>query len=147
MLDKKLISEIAEEKLSGSALFLVEVKVSKTNVVTVVLDGDEGVKVEDCIEMSRYIESKLDRDKEDFELTVMSFGLEEYFTLNRQFVKNVGRDIELTDKDGEKIMGILSFADAEKVIITTKKDKEGRSIPFENIEKARVLINFNNKRK
>ncbi|MBQ0113108.1 MAG: ribosome assembly cofactor RimP [Bacteroidales bacterium] len=145
MIDKNKIKEIVEAYLAAEQkedLFLVEVKVSKANVITVAIDGDNGVKVDDCISLSRHIESQMDRDKEDFELTVMSFGLEEYFTMPRQFVKNVSQNIEVIDKEGERRDGVLAEADNEFILITTKKDKEGVRLPYADIEKARVIIKF-----
>lgn len=148
MIDKKIVEKLTNEaiqSLQREDIFLVQVKVSKNNVIEVSIDGDNGVKVEDCIELSRFIDKHLDRDKEDFELTVMSFGLEEYFTMKRQFDKNVGQTIELVDKEGEKFNGTLTKVDENGVILTTKKDKDGKSFLFKNIEKAKVVINFNKK--
>lgn len=147
MLDRNLILEISRDYLKDTALFVVEVKVSKTNSITVTIDGDKGVVVEDCINLSKHIEKNLDRDKEDFELTVTSFGLEEWFSLPRQFVKNIGRQIELTDNDGEKAQGVLERCDNEGIVLTTAKNKEGDKISFDKIAKARVIINFNKKKK
>ncbi len=149
MLDNNLIKDLTNEALQTlgkETLFLVDVKVSKANVVEIILDGDQGVKVEDCIDVSRFVEHRLDRDKEDFELTVMSFGLEEYFNMPRQFHKNIGQDIELINTDGEKLNGVLSEVNDEFVTLTTKKDKEGKQIAFDNIDKARVVINFSKKK-
>lgn len=148
MIDKNLVENITNEaiqSLQRDDIFVVQIKVSKNNVIEVSIDGDNGVKVEDCIELSRYIDKHLDRDKEDFELTVMSFGLEEYFTMKRQFNKNIGRDIELIDKEGEKHNGVLADVDEKGIILTTKKDKNGKSFSFEDIDKAKVIINFKKK--
>ena len=148
MIDKNLVENITNEaiqSLQRDDIFVVQIKVSKNNVIEVSIDGDNGVKVEDCIELSRYIDKHLDRDKEDFELTVMSFGLEEYFTMKRQFNKNIGRDIELIDKEGEKYNGVLAEVDEKGIVLTTKKDKQGKSFSFEDIDKAKVIINFKKK--
>lgn len=148
MIDKNLVENITNEaiqSLQRDDIFVVQIKVSKNNVIEVSIDGDNGVKVEDCIELSRYIDKHLDRDKEDFELTVMSFGLEEYFTMKRQFNKNIGQDIELIDKEGEKHNGVLADVDEKGIVLTTKKDKNGKSFSFEDIDKAKVIINFKKK--
>ncbi|MCF0210380.1 MAG: ribosome assembly cofactor RimP [Bacteroidales bacterium] len=145
MIDKNKITTIVEAYLAENQredLFLIEVKVSKTNVISVVLDGDNGIKVDDCISISRFIESKMDRDKEDFELTVTSFGLGEYFVLPRQFKKNVNQTVEVLNTDDEKTEGILSEVTSEDILITTKKDKNGTRIPFAEIKKARIIIKF-----
>lgn len=148
MVDKNLVENITNEaiqSLQRDDIFVVQIKVSKNNVIEVSIDGDNGVKVEDCIELSRYIDKHLDRDKEDFELTVMSFGLEEYFTMKRQFNKNIGQDIELIDKEGDKHNGVLAEVDEKGIVLTTKKDKQGKSFSFEDIDKAKVIINFKKK--
>lgn len=148
MIDKNLVENITNEaiqSLQRDDIFVVQIKVSKNNVIEVSIDGDNGVKVEDCIELSRYIDKHLDRDKEDFELTVMSFGLEEYFTMKRQFKKNIGQDIELIDKEGEKHNGVLAEVDEKGIVLTTKKDKQGKAFSFEDIDKAKVIINFKKK--
>lgn len=148
MIDKNLVENITNEAIQSlhrDDIFVVQIKVSKNNVIEVSIDGDNGVKVEDCIELSRYIDKHLDRDKEDFELTVMSFGLEEYFTMKRQFNKNIGQDIELIDKEGDKHNGVLAEVDEKGIVLTTKKDKQGKSFSFEDIDKAKVIINFKKK--
>lgn len=148
MIDKNLVENITNEAIQSlhrDDIFVVQIKVSKNNVIEVSIDGDNGVKVEDCIELSRYIDKYLDRDKEDFELTVMSFGLEEYFTMKRQFKKNIGQDIELIDKEGDKHNGVLAEVDEKGIVLTTKKDKQGKSFSFEDIDKAKVIINFKKK--
>ncbi|MBQ9253172.1 MAG: hypothetical protein IJ180_00165 [Bacteroidales bacterium] len=145
MLDKEKIRQITETCIEENNMhdkFVTEVKVSKNNVVTVVLDGDSGVKIEDCIFVSKYIESKMDRDKEDFELTVTSFGLDEYFVLPRQFKKNISQTIELINNDEERFEGVLEQATEEGVKLVTKKDKEGMNFPYTDIKKARVIIKF-----
>lgn len=142
MVDKSLVENVVNEHLTNSSLFLVSVKVSKNNVVIVTIDGDEGVKVNDCIELSRFIESKLDRNKEDFELTITSFGLEEYFTLQRQYKKNIGENVEVVLLDDTKINGVLSKCEDDKIEITNKRQKSQLSISFNEIKKTRMIINF-----
>ncbi|MDO5759783.1 MAG: ribosome assembly cofactor RimP [Bacteroidota bacterium] len=144
MLDKNLIISTAEEFLKDRVdLFIVKAKVNKNNIVEIILDGDNGVKIEDCTNLSRFINKSFDRDKEDFELTVMSSGLGDYFSLPRQYKRNVGENIELIDKEGEKFSGTLAKVDDKGIVLTTKKEREGKEFLFENIEKARVIINFN----
>lgn len=75
MIDKTLVENIVEELLGGKDLFLVEVKVSKDNCIEVFIDGDNGVKIQDCIDLSRGIEARFDRESEDFQLSVLSWGL------------------------------------------------------------------------
>ncbi len=147
MLDKNLIKQTSEKYLQDRPdLFIVEVRVSKNNVVEITLDGDKGVKLEDCTSLSRLLNKSFDRDKEDFELTVMSSGLGDYFSLPRQYNKNIGENIEITDKEGDVYSGILSKTTETGIILTTKKNQEGEEFLFENVEKARVIINFNKRK-
>lgn len=140
MIDGKKIELLANEYLQNKDIFLVSVKVSKDNVVVVCIDGDNGVNVDDCVELSRYIESKVDRDIEDYELTVTSFGLEQYFTMQRQYKKNVGENIEVVTTDNEKINGILKAVNEDAITLENKKKQEDIVIGFDNINKSRVLI-------
>lgn len=146
MIDKKVVESIVNECLIGSDLFLVGVKVSKNNVITVTIDGDNGVVVDDCIDISRKINSELDRDKEDYELTVTSFGLGEYFTLPRQYKKNLSQQVEVVLNEGEKVIGVLSEVNDEYIVVKYKEKKQEHSITiaFNDIKKTKVVISFGN---
>ncbi len=147
MIDKKVVESIVNECLIDSDLFLVGVKVSKNNVITVTIDGDNGVIVDDCIEISRKINTELDRDKEDYELTVTSFGLGEYFTLPRQYKKNLSQQVEVVLNEGEKVIGVLDAVNDESIVIKYKEKKQEHSteIAFSDIKKTKVVISFGNK--
>lgn len=140
MIDGKKIELLANEYLQNKDVFLVGVKISKDNVVVVCIDGDNGVNVDDCVELSRYIESKMDRNVEDYELTVTSFGLEQYFTMQRQYKKNVGENIEVVTTNNEKINGILKAVNEDAITLENKKKHEDIVIGFDDITKSRVLI-------
>ncbi|MCH3924454.1 MAG: ribosome assembly cofactor RimP [Bacteroidales bacterium] len=146
MINKEKIENIVNEYLNNSELFLVDVKVSKSNKIVVTIDGDKGVVVDDCVNVSREIESKMNRDEEDFELTVTSFGLEESFRMIRQYKKNINETIEVVTKDNEKESGVLVEADDEKIVLRKnnkkKKTSEDISLSYNDIDKARVIINF-----
>ena len=82
MIDKKIVEDIVKEVFVGKDLFLVSIKITKNNVITITIDGDNGVKISDCVNVSKYVEKTLENNtEENFELNVTSFGLEEYFTL------------------------------------------------------------------
>lgn len=135
-------------------LFLVDLKVSVASDITIVLDGDQGVSIQDCLDASRAIEFNIDREEQDFSLQVMSAGLSEPLTLPRQFQKNVGRDLEILFEDTTKIQGELASVDDEKItlILRYRKPKdigkgkvdveEEREIPYSEIKKALVVIKF-----
>lgn len=153
MIEKTSIKAIVEEHLKDSDLFLVEVKVSGRNKIMVFLDGDVGVPISRCAEISRYIESQLDRDIEDFELEVSSVGVDTPLTLPRQFKKNVGRDIVFTDAEGKKVRATLLEADetgfvAEKETSKKKKKKQQEDedprqrLSYNDVSDVKVQVSF-----
>ncbi len=107
MIEKNNIITYAEEFLDGSSDYLVDVVITPANLITVEIDNDEGVDLERCIELSRFIESKLDREIEDFELTVGSAGLTSPLKTERQYKKYLGKEIEVLSKKGIKVSGVL----------------------------------------
>ena len=148
-----------EELLSGFLaerpdLFLIDLKISAGDDITVILDGDNGVSLQDCLDASRAIEFNMDREDHDFSLQVMSAGLSEPLSSERQFRKNIGRDLDILMNDSTKIEGELAKVDDEKItlILRYRKPKEvGRGkvdveeekeIPYSEIKKALVAIKF-----
>ena len=113
MIDKNQIAVFVEESLAESDLFLVEVKVKPANIIEVYVDADTAVNIDQCVAISRYVESKLDRDAEDFELSVLSWGLSGALKLDRQLQKYLGKDVEVKSKELGKIQGKLVSFDAE----------------------------------
>lgn len=147
MLNKKKIATIVEDFLGGSDKFLVNVDVSKGNVVDVYVDGDEGITISECAEISRYIESNFDRDREDFELRVSSPGIDKPFRLRRQYAKYVGKEIQLVLNDGSKLRGrLVSFSDDDMQLEVTKggkkKETESMSIGFAEVRQGKPVISF-----
>lgn len=107
MIDKKLVESVVNEWLEGKEYFLVDVTVSADDCIVVTIDHAEGVWIEDCAELSRFIESHLDRDAEDYELEVGSAGLGQPFLVRRQYEIHVGEMVETQTKDGHKYQGKL----------------------------------------
>ena len=146
MIDKVKISEIVEEFLIDEKLFLVDVKVSRDNRIEVFIDGDEGVKIQDCIDLSRNLESRFDREEEDFELSVLSWGLGEPLKLKRQYVKNIGQKVEAVCVSGECIEGVLKEVCESGLSIEVTKGKgkkmtvETADVAFENLKTIKVII-------
>ena len=103
MTDKEHIKGLIEEFIKGTGLFLVAVKVSSANRITVLADKNEGITIEECVAIHRHIENNLDREKEDFELQVSSPGLDLPFGVIEQYIKNQGRKVEVIENDGSKI--------------------------------------------
>lgn len=113
MIDIDQVKNIVNNKLDGSKYFLVDVQVSKTNEINVEIDADEGVDIDFCVELSRYIEENLDREAEDYELNVGSAGLTTPFKIKRQYEKNIGNQIEVLASDGKKHRGELVAVEDE----------------------------------
>lgn len=131
MIDKNQIAVFVEEALAESDLFLVEVKVKPANIIEVYVDADTAVNIDQCVAISRYVESKLDRDAEDFELSVLSWGLSGALKLDRQLQKYLGKDVEVKSKELGKIQGKLVSFDAEKVEIAPAPKKATKKKPAE----------------
>ena len=148
MKDKNFIEEKVKEILGEGELFLVEVKVSKNNNIQVFIDGDNGVKIQDCIDLSIQLEECLDRESEYFELSVLSFGLEEPLKMQRQYVKNIGRSLQVEDEEGS-FTGTLISANEESFTIELKKkgkknteNENQRTYNYKEIKSAKVVISF-----
>ena len=107
MLRKQDIQTIVERYTAGTELFLVSVKVSADNVVEVVIDGPQGVNLDQCVELSHAINAAFDREVEDFELTVSSAGLDQPLQVLAQYLKYIGKEVEVVLKAGKKLKAIL----------------------------------------
>lgn len=146
MIEKIKIMELAQDALEGSDKFLVNLKVTPDNRIFVDIDGDNGVTIDDCIALSRTIESHLNREEEDFELNVSSAGADSPLKQLRQYRKNVGRDLEVTMADGERLDGNLKEVGDDGITIvlpgTKKKPSEEVHLPFRDIKVARVALKF-----
>lgn len=140
MIDKNVVKELVQEWLQGKDYFLVDVTVSADDRIVVEIDHAEGVWIEDCVELSRFIESKLSRDEEDYELEVGSAGLGQPFKVIQQYQNHVGKDVEVLTCDGRKLHGVLSkvLDDKFEITITVKKKIEGEKRP-RMVEEALVF--------
>ena len=90
-------------------------------MIVVEIDNEEGVDIDRCVALHRFLESKLDRDAEDYELEVGSAGITSPFKVLGQYKKNIGKEVELLTKNGMKLSGILKSADSEKFVVTITK--------------------------
>lgn len=147
MIEKKKIEGLVKEYIKGTGLFLVGVKVSSANKVVVLADKNEGITIDECVALHRYIESGLDRDKEDFELQVSSPGLDTPFQVTEQYLKNEGKKVEVTDIEGTKYSGKLKNVteggfELETEIKVKGRKKELKDISFnlEQIKSTRVIL-------
>ena len=152
---QKKVKELLDAALAEkSSLFLIDFTIGPSNKIEVIIDGDNGVKVEDCIEVSRAIEHNLDREEEDFSLQVMSAGVTEGLVNKRQYAKNIGRTLKVVTKE-DKIEGELIAANDADFTLQWKarepkpvgKGKvtviKTETIVYEDVEKAQVVVKFN----
>ena len=139
MIDKEQVTALCEEALAGTDRFLVDVKVKPNNIIEVYVDSDTAVNIDHCAELSRFINEKLDRDVEDYELTVLSWGLSGALKMDRQLQKYVGKDVEVKTKETGKVMGKLVRFDAENVEFAPAPKKASKKKLAE--EQANLLLN------
>mgnify|MGYP000405264963 CR=1 FL=1 len=131
MIDKNVVKRLVEEWLAGKEYFLVDVQVGTDDRIVVEIDHADGVWVDDCADLSRYIEDHLSRDEEDYELEVGSTGLGQPFKVPQQYVNFVGKEVEVLDADGKKVKGILKAVDGNDftVGVEEKVKVEGKKRP------------------
>lgn len=152
---KKIVEDLLQEALNERKdLFLIDFSVSNDNAIKIIIDGDKGVLVEDCMFVSRAIEHNIDRDEHDFSLEVLSSGAATPLVLPRQYRKHIGRDLELKTADEQSIEGELAEVNEEGVVLKwkTREPKsvgKGKvtvtkeaSVAFINIKEAKVKIKF-----
>lgn len=154
MIDKKALSDFIEKKLEGTGLYLVELTVSPDNRIVVEVDSDSSVDIDKCVELTREIESEFDRDVEDYELEVGSAGLTSPFKVRRQYEKNIGNEVEVLTRGGEKLSGVLKSVDDGGFVIETEvkvkpegakrpvMEKRDRSFGFDEVKYTRYLLKF-----
>lgn len=140
MIDKIHISKIVADHIEGTDLFIVDVRVSAASKVTVLFDRKTGgITVDDCAKLSKYIESRIDRDKEDFELQVSSPGLEMPFLVIEQYIKNQGRKVDVLDLEGKVHTGILTNVTSGGFEL----ESEGElSFNFDQVKSVKIVIAF-----
>lgn len=147
MIDKNRIYKLVGNCLEGTDKFLVDVDISKGNIINVFVDGDDGINIDDCAGISRCVEMQLNRDVEDFELRVSSPGLNKSFKLLRQYKKYINREIELITKEGKVLKGILKSVSEEGVKLERSvgnkmKNKAIEEIVFYEIKESKPVILF-----
>lgn len=147
----ELLNAALEEK---PTVFLIELAISGDNKITVTLDGDQGVNLQDCIDISRAIEHNLDREEIDFSLEVASAGACSPLKFPRQYKKNIGRKLEVITTEGNKMIADITDATDEFVVLEwssrePKKIGKGKEtvnhrveVPYSEIKEAKVIIVF-----
>ena len=154
MISKDTVRSIVEEWLDGKEYFLVDIEISPDDRIVVEIDHADGVWIEDCVALSRYIEDHLSRDEEDYELEVGSAGLGQPFKVPQQYHCFGGKDVEVLDADGKKYKGVLKSVDGGDFTVTVeeKQKVEGKKRPqlvsvdrtfqMDTVKYTKYLINF-----
>ena len=154
MIDKTALTQFIEQQLEETDLYLVDISVTPDNVITVEIDSDSPVDIDECIALSRKIEEAFDREEEDYELEVGSAGITSPFKVVRQYQKNIGNEVEVIARDGRKYTGVLREAgpDSFTIISEEKVKREGakrpvveevtRTFPYSDVKSTSYLLQF-----
>lgn len=147
MIERQTLETLLHEVLQGTGIFPVDIRVDSSNRILVQVDKMEGITIDDCARISRELEGRLDRDREDFSLEVSSPGLNNPFRVPEQYRKNTGRMVSVQLKDGGTVLGILKESDDTGIRLEVKSGKKGtgpesRFLKFGEISSARVHIQF-----
>jgi len=154
MITKEQVVKVVTPKIDEEGLFLVEVTVSPSNQIMVFIDGDKGVTIDQCISVSRFIEQNLDREVEDYELDVSSAGLDLPLKVLKQYIKNIGRTVDVVLVNGQKLNGKLVSANDEGIgleveksaILEGKKRKqlvtETLMLKYSEIKSTKIVVSF-----
>lgn len=154
MIDKQVVKSLVEEWLEGKEYFMTDLAVSADDRIVVEIDHADGVWIEDCVELSKFIESRLDREEEDYELEVGSAGIGQPFKVVRQYEIHVGERVEVLTKGGIKHVGTLKEASADSFVLTIeeKVKREGDKRPhmeerditfaYDDVKHTKYVIDF-----
>ena len=147
MITQEKVVKTVNEVLAGSDKFLVEVILESGNRITVFFDSDSTVSISDCQKLSSSIEEKLDRDYEDYELTVSSSGMDRPIKLPRQYKKRIGKELDIVTNSGIKITGVLAKVNEDTLVLdhpvkNPKKEikKPDSVIKLDEIKTAKIII-------
>lgn len=147
MINRDKILELAEPILDERKFFLVSLTISSANKIAMYVDGMDGVRIEDCVQLSRAIEHGLDREVEDFDLEVSSAGLDTPLSVKQQYLKNIGRKVAVQHSDGNKTEGKLIEANEDDFVVEYQRREkiEGKKKKQTIIEKKQYNYNEVNK--
>lgn len=142
MIDRDLLRTTVEKAIEGTDVFLVDLRIEPGNRIVVEVDSPDGMDINTCAAITKKIESVFDREKEDYELEVGSAGLTAPFKVKEQYLKNLGKEIEVLTTDGKKYKGVLTAVNAGDYVIevATKVKEPGDKRP--RIVNTPLTINF-----
>ena len=154
MIEKTVVKTLVEEWLTSNDYFLVDVMFTPDDRIVVEIDHADGVWIEDCAELSRFLQEKLGEDLGDYELEVGSAGIGQPFKVPQQYQNHIGKEVEVLTADGKKVQGILKSVDGDDFVVTAveKQKVEGKKRPvmvevnkafnMNNIKYTKYLLSF-----
>ena len=154
MIERNTVKTVVEEWLSGNDYFLVDVTFTPDDRIVVEIDHADGVWIEDCAELSRFMQEQLGDELGDYELEVGSAGIGQPFKVEQQYLNHIGKDVEVLDADGKKVQGVLKQVDGRNFVVTVKEKQklEGKKRPqlvdvdktfnMDNIKYTKYLLSF-----
>lgn len=154
MIEKAKVQALVEQWLEGREYFLVDLQISTEDRIMVEIDHADGVWIDDCVELSRFVESGLDRDVEDFELEVGSAGIGQPFKVLRQYEIHENERVEVLTNEGRRMEGMLTAVTPEGfvLVIQEKRRVEGKKRPmladvdvplkYEDVKWTKYLVEF-----
>ena len=131
MIERNTVKTVVEEWLSGNDYFLVDVTFTPDDRIVVEIDHADGVWIEDCAELSRFMQERLGEELGDYELEVGSAGIGQPFKVEQQYLNHIGKDVEVLDAEGKKVQGVLKQVDGRDSVVTVKEKQklEGKKRP------------------
>ena len=154
MIERNIVKTVVEEWLSGNDYFLVDVTFTPDDRIVVEIDHADGVWIEDCAELSRFMQERLGEELGDYELEVGSAGIGQPFKVEQQYVNHIGKDVEVLDAEGKKVQGVLKQVEGRNFVVTVKEKQklEGKKRPqlvevdktynMDNIKYTKYLLIF-----
>ena len=154
MIERNAVKTVVEEWLSGNDYFLVDVTFTPDDRIVVEIDHADGVWIEDCAELSRFMQERLGDELGDYELEVGSAGIGQPFKVEQQYLNHIGKDVEVLDTEGKKVQGVLKQVDGRNFVVTVKEKQklEGKKRPLlvdvdktfnmDNIKYTKYLLSF-----
>jgi ribosome maturation factor RimP len=140
MITNEAISGMVEEHIRGTGIFLVGVDVKPGNAVRIYVDRPDGISIDECAGISRFLNERLDRDVEDYSLEVSSPGLGSPFRVKQQYEKNTGRRVEVTLADGHRLEGELESVSEQSIVLKMKGSS--REIRFDGIIRTKEILSL-----
>ena len=154
MIERNAVKTVVEEWLSGNDYFLVDVTFTPDDRIVVEIDHADGVWIEDCAELSRFMQERLGEELGDYELEVGSAGIGQPFKVEQQYLNHIGKDVEVLDAEGKKVQGVLKQVEGRNFVVTVKEKQklEGKKRPqivdvdksfnMDNIKYTKYLLSF-----